>query len=749
MSLRWIRIAAFLLVLPSAAAPAQIPRTLSYQGILSDTAGAPKPNAYYGMTFRLYSVAQGGSPLWSETQVLGTTRGLFNAVLGDITPFPDSLRFDRRYWLGIQVSPDPELTPRIQMTAAGYSINSRTADTAKYARSAPETSIADSARIAGIVPDNSLTSGKIGSGQILKSLNNLHDAVTLRAQGGATITSNGDTITINSGAGGGGTGIQGIQNTDNTLVISNPTGPTATVNTRIPLSLNGNWNTEQGALQILGDKPTIRFSGGAISGNESWIMHLGSDGPGNLSFFRRSGAATWTNVMSLATNGNVGIGTAGPRAPLEINGKLLITHDDALEVVGYKPFLTLTDANSGYLQSTIQGANGDFLFFPSGGAAMVIKSGTGNVGVGTNTPLAKLDAVSSTGVGVSGSSSASDGVTGNSSVAGRSGVWGSNPAFGGFGVAGGSTGGTGVFGTSLTGAGVVGGSTSNDGIVGSSSASNHSGVWGHNDVAGGVGVAGSSVGGTGVSGTSPNGTGVYGASTNSNGMYGATGSGGASGVYGINNATHTFGAIGLQEPEFGYSVMIGVGVMGDAGDPGPGYTNGNYAIHGITHDPNQTAGYFDGGVVVTTDLQVKGSKNFQIDDPLDPANKYLFHSCVESDVRMTIYHGTITTDATGDATVELPRWFGALNTDVHYQLTVIGQFAQAIVSSKISDNRFSIRTDKPNVEVSWQVTGIRNDAYARAHPMTVEVDKPAHEKGTYTHPELYGLPRRAIDLRTR
>jgi hypothetical protein len=686
--------ALLLTLLLSHLSPAQVPRTLSYQGILCDSAGVPKPNASYGMTFRLYSVAQGGSPLWSETQILGTTRGLFNAVLGDISPFPDSLRFDRRYWLGLQIAPDPELTPRIQMTATGYSINSRTADTAQYARTSPGASIADSARIAGTVPNSSIAGGKIASGQVVKSVNNIHDAVTLRAQGGATITTNGDTITINSGGGGGGTGIQGIQNTDNTLVISNPTGPTATVNTRVPLTLAGNWNNEQGALELLGDKPTIRLSGGAISGNESWIMHVGSDGPGNLGFYRRSGSAAWSNIMSLTTTGHVGIGTANPRTSLELNGKLLITSDDGLEMVGLQPYLTLTDANSGYRQSQIVGGNGEFYFLPAaGGIAMVIKSGSGNVGVGTTSPTARLDAVSITGVGVSGSS------------------------------------------------------TVQDGVAGFSSAASHSGVWGHNDVAGGVGVAGSSTAGTGISGTSTNSTGIYGGSTNGNGIYGASGSGGASGVYGINNATHTFGAIGLQEKLFGYSANIGVGIMGDAGDPGPGFVNENYGVHGITHNPNQFAGYFDGRLRITTDLEVMGSKNFKIDDPLDPSNRYLFHSCVESDVRMTVYHGTITTDATGDARVELPQWFEALNTDFHYQLTVIGQFAQAIVSREISSNRFSVKSDKPGVKVSWQVTGVRNDAYAKAHPLQVEVDKPSREKGTYTHPELYGLPPRSIGFR--
>jgi hypothetical protein len=69
--------------------------------------------------------------------------------------------------------------------------------------------------------------------------------------------------------------------------------------------------------------------------------------------------------------------------------------------------------------------------------------------------------------------------------------------------------------------------------------------------------------------------------------------------------------------------------------------------------------------------------------------------------------GNVTTDAHGDAIVTLPDDFAAHQRDFRYQLTVIGQFAQAIVSSEINDNRFAIKTDRPNVKVSWQVTGVR------------------------------------------
>ena len=132
----------------------------------------------------------------------------------------------------------------------------------------------------------------------------------------------------------------------------------------------------------------------------------------------------------------------------------------------------------------------------------------------------------------------------------------------------------------------------------------------------------------------------------------------------------------------------------------------------------------DGSVSVGGSLNVSGSKNFKIDDPLDPDHKFLYHASVESSEMMNMYTGNVTTDAHGDAAVELPAWFQALNRDFRYQLTVIGQFAQAMVAQEIKNNRFMIKTDKASVKVSWQVTGVRHDAYAKAHPLQVEVDKP-------------------------
>lgn len=136
----------------------------------------------------------------------------------------------------------------------------------------------------------------------------------------------------------------------------------------------------------------------------------------------------------------------------------------------------------------------------------------------------------------------------------------------------------------------------------------------------------------------------------------------------------------------------------------------------------------------------KGGGSFKIDHPLDPANKYLYHSFVESPDMMNIYNGNIVTDASGKAVVTLPDYFNALNKEYRYQLTVIGSFAQAIVNKEVANNQFEIATNQPNVKVSWQVTGIRQDAYANQNRIPNTVEKESYNKGRYLHPAAFGQP---------
>jgi hypothetical protein len=108
---------------------------------------------------------------------------------------------------------------------------------------------------------------------------------------------------------------------------------------------------------------------------------------------------------------------------------------------------------------------------------------------------------------------------------------------------------------------------------------------------------------------------------------------------------------------------------------------------------------------------------------------------------MNVYNGVIRLDAKGEAWVSLPEYFEALNRDFRYQLTSIGAPAPNLyVAEEVSHNRFKIAGGKPGGKVSWQVTGIRQDAYANANRIPVEEVKPPAEQGFYLHPELYGQP---------
>ncbi len=174
------------------------------------------------------------------------------------------------------------------------------------------------------------------------------------------------------------------------------------------------------------------------------------------------------------------------------------------------------------------------------------------------------------------------------------------------------------------------------------------------------------------------------------------------------------------------------GVVGEA-------SNGTsaYGVWGIS--TTGYAGVFSGRVLVTGTL-AKGGGSFRIDHPLDPERKYLSHSFVESPDMMNVYNGNVVTDGKGLAVVRLPRYFGALNRDFRYQLTVIGTMANAVIDREIANNRFRIRSNTPEVKVSWQVTGIRKDPFANKNRIKVEQTKPQAERGLYLHPAEYGEP---------
>lgn len=260
---------------------------------------------------------------------------------------------------------------------------------------------------------------------------------------------------------------------------------------------------------------------------------------------------------------------------------------------------------------------------------------------------------------------------------------------------------------------------SSNGVYGYSSGKG-TGVYGLND-SGGHAVRGYNIGST------AGGAGVSAYSLNGNAIKAISASTAYTTIQAENTANGGTAIVGYRNSSCG-STSIGVlGFNASAGSCG---------IYGYAPSSGY-AGYFGGPVHVQGNLS-KSSGSFLIDHPLDPENKYLYHSFVESPDMMNIYNGNITTDSNGFAVVELPSYFQAENISFRYQLTVIGQFAQAIVADTIQNNHFSIRTDKKGVMVSWMVTGIRNDKYAQQNRIVPEVEKKDEAKGKYLNPEAYG-----------
>jgi len=168
-------------------------------------------------------------------------------------------------------------------------------------------------------------------------------------------------------------------------------------------------------------------------------------------------------------------------------------------------------------------------------------------------------------------------------------------------------------------------------------------------------------------------------------------------------------------------------------------------IFGQTYSPTGYAGRFSGNVYVNGTFSAD-VKLFKIDHPFDPANRYLYHYSMESAEVLNQYSGNVVLGADGSAWVELPAWFSAINRDVRYQLTPVGgaapglYIAQEVGDQGVGDNRFQVAGGPPGLKVSWEITAVRSDPYIEHYGAPVEVEKPAAERGTYLHPELYGQP---------
>jgi len=209
----------------------------------------------------------------------------------------------------------------------------------------------------------------------------------------------------------------------------------------------------------------------------------------------------------------------------------------------------------------------------------------------------------------------------------------------------------------------------------------------------------------------------------------------AIGVYGT--STTGYGVRGDSS-----ALFAGVGGYasgeGSSGVYGESTGANGFGLYGFASGTGGQALFADGNATVTGTLS-KGGGSFRIDHPLDPGEKYLYHSFVESPDMMNVYNGTVVLGSDGGATVELPDWFEALNRDYRYQLTAIGKPAPNLhISKEVTEGSFSIAGGKAGQKVSWQLTGIRQDAWANANRIPVEAMKQPEDRGRYLHPDLFG-----------
>ncbi len=349
---------------------AQIPRLISYQGVLTDQQGAFIPDGTHSLTLKIYDVLAGGSAIYTETQNISISKGLFNINIGAINPIPFTINFDKAYFLGVSVDFGAEMAPRTILTAVPYSLRAERANVAET-----------------LAP---------GASGVVTSINSAQGNINIVGSGGTTVNQSGNTITISS-SGGGGQGIQGIQNTDGILSIQNANGPTASIGIRTSgvieeqclVYRSGAWQIAQKSKynfdpEIFQETTTLPFFGlHNISLKTSGV---------NENHIPKFRDGRWQFLPPLEISAGAGINlstvTPGPDKITIAAADISPTNEiQSLSFNSATKQLSISQGNSVDL-SSLGGGGGSQPWISSG--ATIYNSNSGNVGIGTSSPSQRL-----------------------------------------------------------------------------------------------------------------------------------------------------------------------------------------------------------------------------------------------------------------------------------------------------------------------------------------------------------------------
>lgn len=667
-----------------------IPALLEFQGRLADENGIPLDTTL-SMLFQIYEMESGGAPLWSESQSVDIAAGLFRAQLGQSTAIDSSLFSDADRWLGLTVGGDSELSPRTRLVSVPYALVAGEAVNDKDQQTLDLTGNSLSITGGNSVDLSSYTAGdELGNHTATQNLS-LNDN-WLSNDGnaeGIAINNNGQ-VGIGTSSPGSRLEVTGVTTLNGNVFITDNNAldvdKRAVIGT-IPL---GAQSTDQAASlhNSAGFLTTPWLYTNAIEaqaerGGGSTLVTVGEDGVYGV-----------TDEIHLVTGGNdrVAVDAAG-RVGIGVNPPLSLLH-----VAGTSTFEADMDLNGTLAIADSLTIGGDLVV---DGTFVVENGGTVGGELAVNGPL--LDVAQIAVVGDINAGNASTDQQASTTFAGNGFLttpWLYTPVIQAPSERGGSP--------TLIAVGDDGNRSATNEI--------------HLVTNGQDRLVIDSSGKVGIGTSSPD------------------------------NKLHVDGAVQLD----GNTTVNG---HFEAYDPSHGinrrYSNVVFSVQGTSTD-NDWLFYVEnsfenhrfsvdrqGDVFIAGSLAKSGG-SFKIDHPLDPANKYLYHSFVESPDMMNIYNGNVVTDSKGYANVTMPDWFESLNRDFRYQLTVVDEedsesFVQAKVVRKIQGNTFRIRSSEPQAEISWMVTGIRQDNWANENRIPLEVPKTGGERGRYLHPAAFGL----------